>query len=170
MDEKSLYAHILNLTAPWQVKSLILHENAGSVTVTVGIAENTQLTCPTCRKSCSVHDHLHRKWRHLDACQFKTLVEADVPRAMCQEHDCQTLPVPWAGSVSRYAMLFESFVLSWPKISTVDAVRKQLKLSWNAVDGIMTRAVKRGLSRLKKPLSPRHMNVDEVAFKKGIGI
>ena len=28
MDEKSLYAHILNLTAPWQVKSLTLDENA----------------------------------------------------------------------------------------------------------------------------------------------
>jgi hypothetical protein len=38
-------------------------------------------------------------------------------------------------------------------------------LSWNAVDGIMTRAVKRGLARIKKPLSARHMNVDEVAFK-----
>lgn len=80
---KILYAHILNLTAPWQVKSLTLDENAGSVTVTVGIAENTQLTCPTCRKSCSVHDHRHRKWRHLDTCQFMTLVEADVPRVMC---------------------------------------------------------------------------------------
>ena len=167
MDEKSLYAHILNLTAPWQVKSLTLDENAGSVTVTVGIAENTQLTCPTCRKSCSVHDHRHRKWRHLDTCQFMTLVEADVPRVMCPEHGCQTLPVPWAGSGSRYTLLFESFVLSWLNISTVDAVRKQLKLSWNAVDGIMTRAVKRGLSRIKKPLSVRHMNVDEVAFKKG---
>ena len=100
MDEKSLYAHILNLTAPWQVKSLTLDENAGSVTVTVGIAENTQLTCPTCRKSCSVHDHRHRKWRHLDTCQFMTLVEADVPRVMCPEHGCQTLPVPWAGSGS----------------------------------------------------------------------
>lgn len=39
MDEKSLYAHILNLTAPWQVKSLSLDENAGSVTVTVRISE-----------------------------------------------------------------------------------------------------------------------------------
>ncbi|HAF6043758.1 TPA: ISL3 family transposase [Salmonella enterica] len=166
MDEKSLYAHILNLSAPWQVKSLSLDENAGSVTVTVGIAENTQLTCPSCGKSCSVHDHRHRKWRHLDTCQFTTIVEADVPRVMCSEHGCQTLPVPWAGPGSRYTLLFESFVLSWLKISTVDAVRKQLKLSWNAVDGIMTRAVKRGLARIKKPLVARHMNVDEVAFKK----
>lgn len=41
MYEKSLYVHILNLSAPWQVKSLSLDENAASVTV--GIAENTQL-------------------------------------------------------------------------------------------------------------------------------
>ncbi|HCN5101180.1 TPA: hypothetical protein N6W72_005113 [Escherichia coli] len=36
MDEKSLYAHILNLTSPWQVKYLTLDENAGSVTVSHG--------------------------------------------------------------------------------------------------------------------------------------
>lgn len=141
MDEKSLYAHILNLTAPWQVKSLSLDENA-------------RLACPTCGKSCSVHDHRHRKWRHLDTCQFTTIVEADVPRIMCPEHGCQTLPVPWAGPGSRYTLLFESFVLSWLKISTVDAVRKQLKLSWNAVDGIITRAVKRGLARIKSHYPP----------------
>lgn len=47
MDEKSLYAHILNLSAPWQVESLSLDENAGSVTVVVGIAKNSLLICPT---------------------------------------------------------------------------------------------------------------------------
>jgi len=76
-------------------------------------------------------------------------------------------PVPWAGSGSRYTLLFEVFVLSWLKISTVDAVRKQLKLSWNAVDNIMQRAVKRGLARRKKPQSAHHLCVDEVSFKKG---
>ncbi len=39
MDEKSLYAHILNLTSPWQVKYLTLDENAGSVTVSSGSAD-----------------------------------------------------------------------------------------------------------------------------------
>jgi transposase len=167
MDEKSLYAHILNLIAPWQVKSLTFDKNAGSATVTVGIAENIQLTCRTCDKSCPVHDHRHRKWHHLDTCQFATLVEADVPRIMCPDHGCQTLPVPWAGPGSRYTLLFESFVISWLKISTVNAVRKQLRLSWNAVDNIMQRAVKRGLARRKAPQSARHLCVDEVAFKKG---
>lgn len=97
MDEKSLYAHILNQTTPWQVKSLSLDEKVGSVTVIVGIAENSQLTYPACGKSCPIHDHPHRKWRHLDICQFSTMVETDVPRLMCPEHGCLTLPVPWAG-------------------------------------------------------------------------
>ncbi|SPX55365.1 transposase [Klebsiella pneumoniae] len=168
MDEKSLYAHILNLTASWQVKALSLDEKVGSVTVTVGIAENVLLSCPTCGKTCPVHDHRHRKWRHLDTCQFTTVVEADVPRIMCPDHGCQTLPVPWAGPGSRYTLLFESFVISWLKISTTDAVRKQLRLSWNAVDNIMQRAVRRGLARRKAPQSARHLCVDEVAFKRDI--
>jgi transposase len=86
MDEKSLYGHILNLSAPWQVNSLSLSldENAGSVTVIVGITENTQLICPTCGQLCPIHDH--RQWRHLDTCQFTTLVEANVPRVMCPKH------------------------------------------------------------------------------------
>lgn len=113
MDEQTLYAHILNLSAPWQVQSLSLDETSGSVTVIVGIAEHTQLTCPTCGQSCSIHDHRRRRWRHLDTCQFTTEVEADVPRVDCPEHGCQTLPVPWAGVGSRYTLLFEAFVLSW---------------------------------------------------------
>ncbi|EOS95539.1 putative transposase [Erwinia tracheiphila PSU-1] len=93
-DEKSLYAHILNLSAPWQVKSLNLDENAGSVTVIVGIADNSRRSCPSCSKTCPVHGHRQCKWRHLDTCQFSTPVEANVPRVNCPEHGCQTLPVP----------------------------------------------------------------------------
>ena len=93
MDEKSLYARILNLSPPWTVASLSLDENTGVVTVHVAIPENTPLVCPVCGKNSPIHDHRHRQWRHLDTCQFLTLVEADVPRVRCPEHGCQTLPV-----------------------------------------------------------------------------
>lgn len=98
-----------------------------------------------------------------------TVVEASVPGSCVQTMDARRYlfhgPELVAGI--RYCSNHSSLRL---KISTVDAVRKQLKLSWNAVDGIMTRAVKRGLGRIKKPLSARHMNVDEVAFKRGTSI
>lgn len=170
MDEKSLYAHILNLSGPWQVQSLNLDAKAGSVTVVVGIDTDTQLTCPSYGKPCPVHDHRHRKWRHLDTCQFTTLVEADVPRIMCPDHGCLTLPVPRAGPGSRYTLLFEVFVLSWLKISTVDAVRKKLKLSWNAVDNIMRRAVKRGLARRKNSSQQAICVWMRLLSKKGISM
>lgn len=83
---------------------------------------------------------------------------------LCRTGGLAGFPV---ASHGRYTLLFESFELSWLKISTVDAVRKQLKLSWNAVDNIMQRAVKRGLTRRRLPLSARHLCVDEVSFKKG---
>lgn len=119
MDENSLYAHILSLTAPWKVLSLTLDQNAGAVTVTVGIVGNVRHSCPECGRPCPVHDHRHRIWRHLDTCQFTTVAEARVPPIMCPEHGCQTLPVPWARPGSRYTLLFEAFVLSWLKLSTV---------------------------------------------------
>ncbi len=58
MDEKSLYVHILNLTAPGQVKSLSLDKNAGSVTVIVnGVilipASSPLLSKPMCPALCA---------------------------------------------------------------------------------------------------------------------
>lgn len=43
---------------------------------------------------------------------------------------------------------------------------ERLRLSWKAVDGIMRRAVHRGLSR-REHISPRRMSVDETAYRKG---
>ncbi len=45
------------------------------------------------------------------------------------------------------------------------AVSRLMGLSWNAIDGIMQRAVKRGLAR-RKEVSPRHIGVDKMVFKK----
>lgn len=56
------------------VKSVSLDEDVGSVAVTVGIIDKARLSCPVCGKSGPVHDHRRRKWRHLDTCQFTTLV------------------------------------------------------------------------------------------------
>ncbi|MFT7511007.1 MAG: transposase, partial [Candidatus Omnitrophota bacterium] len=33
-----------------------------------------------------VHSWSERRWRHLDSCQFKTFVRANVPRVQCPEH------------------------------------------------------------------------------------
>lgn len=63
-------------------------------------------------------------------------------------------------------MKFEMLVLGWLRETTIQAVSRRLDLSWNAIDGIMRRAVERGLSRRRIAAEP-HLAVDEVAFSKG---
>ena len=41
--------------------------------------------------------------------------------------------------------MFEALVIDWLKEASTLAVSRQMKLSRNAIDGIMQRAVKRGL-------------------------
>lgn len=62
-------------------------------------------------------------------------------------------------------LLFEALIIDWLKEASTQAVSRQLKLSWNAIDGIMKRAVKRGLAR-REAVSPTKIGVDETAFKK----
>ena len=62
--------------------------------------------------------------------------------------------------------MFEARVIDWLKEASISAVARRFKLSWNAVDGIMNRAVIRGLAR-RKNLPNKHLAVDEVSSKKG---
>ena len=123
------------------------------------------LTCPTCGKVVPGYDHPPRRWRHLDTCQHQTIVEADVPRVNCPEHGCLTLSVPWAEQRSRFTLLFEGLLISWLKDTSVAAVCRHFGISWNAVDGVMRRAVARGLARKQRSVVT-HICLDEVSIKK----
>ncbi|WP_422666870.1 helix-turn-helix domain-containing protein [Billgrantia endophytica] len=122
-----------------------LDETSGLVEVHVECDASTGLCCPQCGRLAPRYDKRRRQWRHLDTCQFQTKVVADVPRVRCPEHGCLTIQVPWAEGNSLYTALFEAFVIRWLKDASIQAVSRQLKLSWTAIDGIMRHAVKRGL-------------------------
>lgn len=77
----------------------------------------------------------------------------------------QILGVPWAELGSGVTSMFEALVIDWLKESSTSAVSRLMGLSWNAIDGIMQRAVKRGLSR-RETLCVTQLGVDETAFKK----
>ena len=137
----------------------------GEVTIHVEQEEGSQHCCPSCGKVSPGYDSRKRKWRHLDTCQYKTLLVADVSRVKCKEHGVVTVSVPWAEPGSGFTALFEALVIDWLKEASVAAVARLMGLSWNAIDGIMQRSVKRGLSR-RKERSMTRIGVDETAFKK----
>ena len=165
MRDKDLYAQMLGIQNPWQVVDVELLSDAGEVKVYVETLPEVVLTCPTCGEACAGYDKRQRQWRHLDTCQYKTILIADVPRIECKAHGVLTVSVPWADPGSGFTALFESLVIDWLKEASTQAVSRQLNLSWNAIDGMMQRAVKRGLSR-RAVQSPKHLGIDETAFRK----
>jgi transposase len=165
MDEVTLYERILQLQPPWYVEWVELNEADDAVTVHVAIDEDVQLACPMCGKSGPRYDKRQRRWRHLDTCQYQTYVVAEVPRVQCEQHGCLTVEVSWAQRNSRFTQMFEAMVIEWLLETSIAALARHLRLSWNAVDGIMRRAVARGLQRRKR-WSLRRIGVDEVSFNR----
>ena len=165
-DSSSLYAAMLGLKAPWAIEDVEMKSEAGEVHIRVALPRGARWVCPECLAAAPIHDHQDRTWRHLDTCQFKTLVHARVPRLNCPTHGIKQLPVPWAEPGSQFTALFEALAIDWLQQATVSAVAKQLRISWDQASGIMERAVRRGLLRRESEVV-RHVGVDETSFTRG---
>ncbi len=88
-----------------------------------------------------------------------------LPRMACSKHGVRTVPVPWAEPMSRYTAEFEALVIDWLQEASISAVSRLMKVSWNAIDGIMQRAVQRGLAR-REESDVAHIGTDEPSFRK----
>jgi transposase len=165
MRDRDLYAKLLGIEAPWYVRDVDPRLEAREVEIFIALDENTALSCPVCGVTCGRYDSRSRSWRHLDTMQYKTLLTAEVPRVKCPEHGVKQLRVPWAEPGSRFTAMFEALVIDWLKEASQSAVAKMLRMTWDEVDGVMQRAVARGLAR-RKPQPLRNMGIDETSFQK----
>lgn len=163
MDDRSLYATILGLEQPWDVERVELRESEQAVHVWVKARSGTPWVCPKCGASGPVYDHVERSWRHLDTCQFRTLLHAAVPRVECPAHGVRTIRVPWAERRSQFTLLFERLAIAWLKEATPAAVARRLGLTWEEANGIVERAVRRGLTR-RGSVAGRRLGIDEHSY------
>jgi transposase len=165
MDDRTLYAAILGIAPPWEVTRVELDDTAKAVHVWLEARSGTTFACPECQTISPLHDHVERSWRHLDTCQYETRLHARVPRVDCAEHGVKTVPVPWATAHSRFTMLFERLAIAWLKEATPAAVARRLGLTWEEANGIVERAVRRGLAR-RSSVAGRRLGIDEHSYLK----
>ena len=165
MNDTQLYEQILGLTPPWRVAGVTLKKDLRQIEIEV-VCDETVWACPKCRQRMHVHGSERRRWRHLDTCQFQTLVVADVPRVKCAAHGTQQVRVPWAEKYSRFTALFERFAIDVLLECSIRGACELLGISWEEADGIKQRAVDRGLAR-KTSAAPRRVCVDEKSFGRG---
>ena len=89
MQDRRLYEQVLGLTDPWFVQSVELDVDEHRVDIWVDHPGDTNCCCPDCGETAPLYDHVEeRVRRHLNACQFQTLIHARLPRAKCPEHGC----------------------------------------------------------------------------------
>jgi transposase len=167
VQDSDLYAQILGKREPWRVERVELDLKEGEVNVHLSHDFGAQWPCPECGTLCPLYDHQPlRRWRHLDTCQLRTILNADPPRSNCPEHGARTVKLPWAEAGSRFTALFEALAIDWLRAASQQAVADRLRLSWDEVHAIQERAVKRGLERRKAEPVTR-LGIDEKSFTRG---
>ena len=165
MKDVQLYQQILGLVEPWRVEQVSLKLQDKAVEVRVGYVD-TLWGCPQCQQRMHLHDYEERRWRHLDSCQFRTILVSRVPVVKCPTHGTQTVAVPWAEKYARFTRLFERLAIDVMLECSITGACAILGLSWDEADGIKQRAVKRGLAR-KQPEVMARLCVDEKGMGRG---
>jgi transposase len=146
MKDTSLYQQILGDTTPWSVNEVQLDAEALTIEVRLVLKEGTIWACPECKSRMHIKEWRTRRWRHLDSCQFKTVLEAKVPVVECSEHGAQTVQVPWTEGQSRFTLFFERLAIEVLQACSAKKAGELLGISWDEADGIKQRAVRRGLA------------------------
>ena len=164
MEDNELYAQILGIRSPWRVDRVELKLAEREVHIHLAHEAAWQWTCPECGRPCPLYDHQpERRWRHLDTCQYQTILHAEPPRSNCIDHGARAVKPPWAEPSSRFTALFERLAIDWLKAASQKAVAEQLGLSWDEIHAIQERAVQRGLMR-RQAEPVEHLGIDEKSF------
>lgn len=161
------YGQMLGLVAGWKVVDVDLKLDARRLELKVEWTQGGAF-CPECGIKTARYDFApERKWRHLDAMGFETLIVSRTPRANCPEHGVGTMSVPWAGKHGRFTMAFEALAIKVLLCcQSVSSACEILGLSWDAAQAIINRAVERGMDR-RQLEGITAVGIDEKSFLKG---
>jgi len=159
------FKELIGVSSPWMITAVLKNEKEQIITIRIEHKPDKLIACPLCNQSSKRYDLRKRELRYLDTCDYKTILEVHVPRIKCKEDGVQQIQIPFAEKSSRFAMKFEMKVIEWLKDICISKVAENLNMSWDQVDGIMQRAVKRGLTRLEKT-KIYNLGIDETSYQK----
>lgn len=164
---KAFYGQSLGLKAPWKVAAVSIAAETKQVHIRVECARRVAWVDPETKARALIKDWQERTWRHLDTCECETIITARVPRIELQSGRTMMVSVPWAPQGGRFTRSFESHLIELlEQTRTVRGAARLARITEDQVDGVMRRAVARGLLRRAAP-AIQHLGIDEKAFGKG---
>ncbi len=164
---KEHYNRLLKLPRQWSVTEIDERLENNELHLTISY-QGEGGECPQCGAISPVYDHQHERiWRHMDTMQYECYLHSCTPRVKCDRHGVLNMKIPWAEKYSRFTLLLERHAIKVIKASrNIEEARKLLKMNWRQVQGIMSRAVERGMAKRKED-EISWLGVDEKSFRKG---
>jgi len=150
MESKAFFNKILNLGECWEIEDILINAQFKEIDIFVEYTNPTGM-CPKSKIDCKVYDfRATRRFRHLDILEYKTFINARIPRVINKKLEVNTIELSWAGNRVSYTYLFEyrvieALIMSKNQTKTADF----FDTTFDIVHGIMERAVTRGLERRK---------------------
>ena len=167
-----LFEASLNLgpDAPWRLSEVgdpvYDGEGRSRVAVELELVPGRALHCPECGAAAPRYDARWREWRHTDIFEHQCWVRAEAPRVQCAQHGVRQVAMPWAEPRVAHSLKFEAQVIGLLLDLPLSRVAERTGLSWPAINGVLERAVRRGLARRNCGEAYPVLAVDEVAFRK----
>ena len=167
MQSTNFYSQILGISSPWKIVSVDLDMEGKRVVIRAEVDRKIKWGNPETQLSASLHKWTERSWRHLDTCQFETLITANVPSVKHQDGSIEEVSVPWAERYQRITKLLTQAVIVWLQAcGNVSKVAEIMRLDWGTVNAIMKASVERGLLR-RESEEIEHVGMDEKSFRRG---
>lgn len=169
MKRDNLFLELLELTEDWFVDSIVYDDELKQVHLTVSYTKEEGL-CPITSELSPVYDYRKsRKWQHLSLFEYTSFIHCRIPRVKNSLGKVSSIKVPWADDSQRHTNKFENRVIDILQ-STHNQTKaaKLLDVSFDVVNLIMHKSVKRGLLRREfKNDELIVLGIDEKSFKKG---
>jgi len=167
LNIKEFYGQSLGVKTPWKVTEVSIDSGSRQVRVRVECARGVPWADPETRERAAIKDWQERTWRHLDTCEYETVISASVPRIILSDGRTMMVSVPWAEAGGRFTRSFEGHVIELlTQCRTVKGTARLAGITEDAVDGVLKRAVERGLSR-RAAAELKNIGLDEKAIRKG---
>jgi transposase len=148
MDELTILNKILDFGKGWEIKDVKINKISKEIDIYL------QYVCKTCFYSneepeCPIYDHSKaRRIRHLDMFDYTTFLNFKTPRALLSDGKARIIPLKFTDERVSFTYGFEiKTILTLELSKNKTKTASYLNTSFEVVDKIMQRAVKRGLVR-----------------------
>ena len=108
---EELLVQVLNLGSGWVVNSLEVDGRVKEIDIYVEFTDDVSFF-PGTKEVVKVYDRgPMRRIRHLDLFEYKTFINARIPRVKNKESDIRNIALSWADERVSFSSLFESKVI-----------------------------------------------------------